>query len=209
MLPGLEDFLQPKGINALKQAAVSGPIIILVSTNSICFALIVTSTKDVQCLRLPALILSKVKLLVDLSRGLSTPGFDFDTLVETRELVNPKNQPEIQPRLLAGPEGYINADPDDVFRELLAELWKNIVKPVFDALKLEVSKRQLCYIVVHICSRNPLIRPGYGGAQLGVWLSFPSMREAFMAQISQIVHQIMWFHPTPLLLPHCSTLLLM
>ncbi|KAJ7202337.1 CHAT domain-containing protein [Mycena pura] len=132
LLPGFEDFMQPKSINALKKAAVSGPIVVLTTTDSTCFALIVTSTKEAQCLELPELMLSRVHILADLSRGLSNSVFDFGTFGD--HLQDPS---ESEARLLAGRDGYINVDPDDAFRRLLAELWKIIVKPVFNALNLE------------------------------------------------------------------------
>ncbi|KAJ6571258.1 CHAT domain-containing protein [Mycena capillaripes] len=135
-LPGFKDFMQPKAMAALQQAAVSGPIVILTTTNSTCFALIVTLSSDVQYLKLPGFLLPEAHLLSDLSRGLSNPAFDFETFVETCE---PEDQrSELKARLFAG-EGTLNVHPDDVFRQLLADLWKNIVKPVFETLKLQKS----------------------------------------------------------------------
>ncbi|KAJ7930920.1 CHAT domain-containing protein, partial [Mycena leptocephala] len=109
-LSGFEDFMQPKAINVLKQAAVSGPVIILSATHSTCCALILTATNEVQYLELP-----------DMSLPIT---------MEQSELLH---------RLLGAREGRINVNPDDVFRELLACLWKDIVKPVIDALKLEAT----------------------------------------------------------------------
>ncbi|KAJ7813569.1 CHAT domain-containing protein, partial [Mycena leptocephala] len=108
-LPGFEDFMRPKAINVLKQAAVLGPIIILTATHSTCCALIVTVTNEVRCLKLPKMSLPVAKHLSDLVRPLSNQA------------------------------GSINVDPNDVFREVLAYLWKDIVKPVFDELKLEAN----------------------------------------------------------------------
>jgi hypothetical protein len=148
LLHGFEDFMQPKGINALKEAAVSGPIIILTANATACFALIVTLSNDVQYLELPQIDLPKVQLLSDLSRGLSKPGIDFNTyFAEMRDHGNnPQDLSEFEARLHGGQEGYINVDPDNIFRELLANLWKNIVKPVFDALHLEVSLMFSCLV---------------------------------------------------------------
>ncbi|KAF8177991.1 CHAT domain-containing protein, partial [Mycena galopus ATCC 62051] len=53
-LPGFEDFMQPKVIATLQQAAVSGPIVILTTTNSTCFALIVTFSTPVHMSELRA-----------------------------------------------------------------------------------------------------------------------------------------------------------
>ncbi|KAJ6532462.1 CHAT domain-containing protein [Mycena capillaripes] len=139
LLPGFEDFMQPKGINTLKKAAASGPIIVLTTTDSTSFALIVT-TKEVECLPLTQIDLPRVRYLADLTRGLSNPSFDFDLFVATRKHEDhPQDQPALDARLVAGREGYMNVNPDEILRRLLADLWRTIVKPVFDALKLEKS----------------------------------------------------------------------
>ncbi|KAJ7768109.1 tetratricopeptide repeat-containing protein [Mycena maculata] len=133
MLPGFDDFMRPKGIGALKQAAASGPIIILTATSSTCFALIVTSSNEVQCLPLPELILPTADVLADLSRGLSNPAFDLESFATTR--TNHQDLMELKARLVGGREGSINVD--DVFRRVLAHLWKVIVKPVFEVLNIQ------------------------------------------------------------------------
>jgi hypothetical protein len=151
-LPGFEDFMQPKGINVLKQAAVSGPIIILTATHSTCCALIVTVTNEVRCLKLPEMSLPMAKCLSDWVRALSNQaGFDFLTFLEpgTRS----QEQSELLDRLCGTREGSINVDSDDLFRALLAYLWEKIVKPVFDALKLEAS---VLFSMDHILSYIPV-----------------------------------------------------
>ncbi|KAJ6551243.1 CHAT domain-containing protein [Mycena capillaripes] len=106
ILPGFEDFMRPKGINALRLSAVSGPIIILTTTKSACFALMVTSTNSVQYLKLSESILPRADLLAGLSRGLLNPAFDFDKFVATREHENhPEDWVELEARLLGGREG--------------------------------------------------------------------------------------------------------
>ncbi|KAF8145064.1 CHAT domain-containing protein [Mycena galopus ATCC 62051] len=110
-LPGFEDFMRPKAITALRKAAVSGPIIILTTTNSTCFALTVTLSSEVQYLKLPEFILPEVHILAELSRGLSNPAFDFDTFVENHEHGNHRS--ELEARLLAGREGTVKMDPDE------------------------------------------------------------------------------------------------
>jgi hypothetical protein len=167
--------MQPKAMNVLKQAAVSGPIIVLATTDSTCFALIVTATKEVQCLKLAEMILPVARWLSDLARALSNQaGFDLHTFLEpgTRS----QEQSELLDRLFGAREGSINVDPDDVFRGVLAYLWKDIVKPVFDELKLEASTM---FSVDHIFflypCRSQIIHCGYGGAQLALLPSFPFM----------------------------------
>ncbi|KAJ7848420.1 CHAT domain-containing protein, partial [Mycena leptocephala] len=117
-MPGFEDFMQPKAIAMLQQAAVSGPIIILTTSHSTSFALIVTLSSDVQYLELPKLTLLEAQVLADMSRQC-------------------EHRSELQVRIFAGREGSINTNAEEVFRGLLADLWKNIVKPVFDVLNLE------------------------------------------------------------------------
>ncbi|KAF8193164.1 CHAT domain-containing protein [Mycena galopus ATCC 62051] len=140
-LPGFGDFMRPKNINALKQAAVAGPILILVPSNSDSFALIVTYTHEVQFLKLPDLTLPFADLLAALSCALSDRAFDFDTFRATRgqERYNPRDLATLDARLFGGREGSIKRSSDDVFRGILADLWENMVKPVLDALGLKKS----------------------------------------------------------------------
>ncbi|KAJ6549556.1 CHAT domain-containing protein [Mycena vulgaris] len=137
MLDGFENFMRSKDITALQEAAISGPIVILTADTSLCFALIVTSSK-VQCLKFWMVV---EDLLADLSRALSTPNFDFAKFLET--LKQGKNDPQdlatFDTRLFGGREGSLMRSSDDVFRALLADLWKNLVKPVFDALNLQAT----------------------------------------------------------------------
>jgi hypothetical protein len=145
-VPGFEHFLQPKKISALKQAAVSGPIVILTASSSTCCSLIVTSTKEVQCLKLPHISLQWITILADLFRALSSPAFDFDTFLEAHKSRKyPQDRSDVLGRLFGTREGHINVDPDDVFRSFLALLWERIVKPVLDALNLQVSTRFLVF----------------------------------------------------------------
>ncbi|KAJ6601817.1 CHAT domain-containing protein [Mycena vulgaris] len=137
MLPGFNDFMRPKTIGALKSAAASGPVVILTATSSTCFALIVTSADEVQCLPLPKLKLPSAAVLAELSRGLANPAFDFETFAATSS--NHQDRLELTTRLVGRREGSRNVDPNDLFRRVLAHLWEIIVKPVFEALKLQAS----------------------------------------------------------------------
>ncbi|KAJ6549965.1 CHAT domain-containing protein [Mycena capillaripes] len=95
----------------------------------------VTLSSEFQYMNLPEYILPEAHLFADLARGLSTPAFDFDTFVESREEGNERS--ELQSRLFAGREGILKMEPDEVFQELLADLRKDIAKPVFEALNLK------------------------------------------------------------------------
>jgi hypothetical protein len=152
-LPGFEDFMRPKAINVLKQAAVSGPIIILTTTDSTCFALIVTATNKVQCLRLLDMSLPKVKVLADLVAH-SSQAFDPGPFfAKYGRNTHREEGAELLDRVFAGRERSVDLDSDDVFQALLIYLWEMIVKPVFSALDLEVS---INIWVDHILSYVPV-----------------------------------------------------
>ncbi|KAJ7274725.1 CHAT domain-containing protein [Mycena rebaudengoi] len=120
-VPGFKDFLRPKSFASLQQAAVFGPIIILLASDSACSALIVKSSGDVQHVELPALkpqILEHYACLPPHSR----------------------HQPDLAARLKMYKEGCVNMSPDDIFRRVLADIWQTIVKPVFEVLNLKKSE---------------------------------------------------------------------
>ncbi|KAJ7642502.1 CHAT domain-containing protein [Mycena polygramma] len=139
MLPGFGDFMQPKKMAALQQAAVFGPIVILTTSHSTSSALIVQSNKEVQKLNLPNLDVHLVLFLADLSRGLSKPGFDLGHFTTGQIYRQGPEAPGDFLRLPGRREGKSDMSSDDVFAWLLAYLWENIVEPVFRVLKLEKS----------------------------------------------------------------------
>ncbi|KAF8196335.1 CHAT domain-containing protein [Mycena galopus ATCC 62051] len=145
ILPGFEDFLKPRNIAALQQAASSGPVIILIAGGLISSALVVTSSNDVQCVHLPAITVSTVQLYANMSRGLSTARstFDISAFFGDRALGDDDNvdPSELATRLLGQCEleGQVNMNADVVFGVLLELLWEQVVKPVFNSLNLEKS----------------------------------------------------------------------
>ncbi|KAF7354370.1 CHAT domain-containing protein [Mycena venus] len=139
-LPGFGHFMRPKSIAALQQAAESGPIVFLTTTDFACFALIVTLSIDVQYVKLPEVLLPEVRVLAELSRGLSNQAFDFDTFIKTRRPGSHlPNGSQLEARLCAGREGTVKLDQNEVFRALLAEIWNGVAKPVLKVLKLQKS----------------------------------------------------------------------
>jgi hypothetical protein len=152
---------------------------------------------------------TKVEVLADLSRALSTPAFDLEIFMETyRSSTGGENRSEFLARLFGGREGSIDADPDNIFCAVLNLLWEDIVKPMLEVLNLQVSK-QFVALYSSLCAcRNQLIHHGYGGAQLALLLSSPFTQQAYITKILQTVPQIMWFHPIHPPSLHCSTLLL-
>ncbi|KAJ7653759.1 CHAT domain-containing protein [Mycena rosella] len=84
LLPGFEDFMQPKSIKTLRQAAVSGPIIILSASNSTCSALIVTLSEDVQHVCLPSRNRQMVETMAELFHALAKDTFDINSFLANR-----------------------------------------------------------------------------------------------------------------------------
>ncbi|KAJ7246075.1 tetratricopeptide repeat-containing protein [Mycena rebaudengoi] len=126
-LPGFEDFMRLKSIASLRQAAVTGPIIILLAGKSACSALIVRSSDDVQHVPLPALSLQAVKLYSDFPRALFMGNFDIVKFLDARGPSGKSlDQPDLEARLFGYREDHINMSTDDIFRRNLAEMWKTI-----------------------------------------------------------------------------------
>jgi hypothetical protein len=111
-LPGFEDFMCPKSMTSLRQAALMGPIVILLASKSSCSALIVTSSEDIKHVELPN---SNLKAI--------------------------KDQTDLGTRLYGARENQVNMDSNDIFQRHLADIWTTIVKPVFDVLKLKAGHK--------------------------------------------------------------------
>ncbi|KAJ7438299.1 CHAT domain-containing protein [Mycena galericulata] len=139
-VPGFEDFLQPKTIASLCQAAAYGPIIILLASGSSCSALIVNSNEGVQHVPLARLKVQTVEhYYSDLPRALSGRTSNLNHFLEAHGQEEPSTQPsDLEARLHGAREGHLNMSPNDIFRNVLAEIWLEIVKPVFEVLKLKV-----------------------------------------------------------------------
>jgi hypothetical protein len=139
-VPGFEDFLQPKSFASLQQAAVSGPIIILLAGNSAYSALIVKSSENAKHVELPALKLQILEHYAYLPRALLGRTFNVKDFLEGHRLDEDSN---LGTRLKMTQEDHVNMSPDDLFRRVLEDNWQTIVKPVFEVLDLKVS----CQIV--------------------------------------------------------------
>ncbi|KAJ7290268.1 CHAT domain-containing protein [Mycena rebaudengoi] len=140
-VPGFEDLLWPKGIASLQQAAVSGPIIILLANDSACSALIIKYSEDVQHVQLSALNLQMLQqYYAELPHALSDRTFNVKDFLENHgHRDNPHYQSDLEARLFGAQEDCVNMSPNDIFCRLLADIWKTIVKPVFEVLNLEKS----------------------------------------------------------------------
>ncbi|KAK0218628.1 CHAT domain-containing protein [Armillaria fumosa] len=112
-LPGFEDFLRPKRLATLKNAAKLGPVVIVNASFRACDALIlIPGLDDVIHIPLEDFSYEKAEILLKrLNKSLSALG------VRTRAS-----------RPVYGPSDK------DVFMNVLKELWSCVVKPVLDGL---------------------------------------------------------------------------
>ncbi|KAJ6527732.1 CHAT domain-containing protein, partial [Mycena capillaripes] len=139
-LPGFEDFMCLKSMASLGQAALMGPIVILLASKSSCSALIITSSEDINYVQLPNIDLRAIELYADLPRALTTTNPDImNHLKTTRSSEKLADQTDLETRLYGAREGQVNMGSDDIFQRHLADIWTTIVKPVFDALKLKAD----------------------------------------------------------------------
>ncbi|KAJ7737592.1 CHAT domain-containing protein [Mycena maculata] len=139
MLPGFEDFMRPKGIMALKRAAVHGPIAILNAGKSSGHALLVTPLGEVQCVPLPHISQPSVIWLVKILQALSGSTFDIvEFITKHSRGENTTDWAFMEARLLGGPE-VLDPTSNNAFQGLLGILWEVIVKPIIDALNLKKS----------------------------------------------------------------------
>ncbi|KAJ7210756.1 hypothetical protein GGX14DRAFT_624867 [Mycena pura] len=188
-VPGFEDFLLPKDIVSLRQAAASGPIIILLAGNSDCSALIIKSSVGVQHVQLPGLNAQTLKHYADLPRALSDRTFNVNVFVEAHRCEEyPTQQSDLEARLYGAQEDRFNMSPDDILRRHLADIWRAIVKPVFEVLNLKASCQlpnffplNIYVIYVARLCRSQRIPLACGGVQLGLFPPFPSMQQGFIA----------------------------
>jgi hypothetical protein len=140
-LEGFEDFLLPKSILTLQQAATHGPIVILNSSSNGCAALIVTHSADVRCVPLPDMTHQRVAFL---SRSLSRSELDIaEYLVQYPDSSISQNlKRSVNPRFTMSLEVLDSGLPrnhNEVLGFVLGILWESVAKPVLDAMDLKVT----------------------------------------------------------------------
>ncbi|KAJ6526886.1 tetratricopeptide repeat-containing protein [Mycena vulgaris] len=139
-LPGFDDFMCPKSMASLRQAALMGPIVILLASKSSFSALIITSSEDIKYVQLPNIDLRALELYADLPRALTTLNPDvMNELKASSSSDRLADQTDLETRLYGAREGQLNMSSDDIFKRYLADIWTTIVKPVFDVLKLKAA----------------------------------------------------------------------
>ncbi|KAJ7237411.1 aromatic di-alanine and tetratricopeptide repeat-containing protein [Mycena rebaudengoi] len=142
-LRGFEDFLGPKGIASLRRAAESGPVVILLATRSTSSALIVTSSDDVQCVRLPRInqpaVASYAEIIQEFSKHSTV---DLTSFIQKRTFENESDSItwfHVKSRLFGSQEGAEIVSFDEFLNSLLGILWNDVVQPVFQFLNIQKS----------------------------------------------------------------------
>jgi len=150
-LDGFEDFLLPRSFSSLQISAKVHPVIILIPNDDGSDCLIMTST-DLHHISLPQLFSNTLEALVHLT-ALATSQVHHDVPVSHIQLIE-GIQAILTPDFADGLRGLENSEPveraggpvnlygkrssDDCFRQVLEFLWKELVKPIVDYLKLQV-----------------------------------------------------------------------
>ncbi|KAJ7651777.1 CHAT domain-containing protein [Mycena rosella] len=152
-VPGFEDFMQPKGIVKLQQAAKHGPVVVLNAGRSSCHALIVHFSGKVDCVLLPELRTRNfVNYLAQIVQAISSA--TFHSFLATS--LNRGFDSDSTDRLIGKLVYEKSQSPTDWFQAVLAILWIHLVNPVIQHLKLQnmvVSNRAL-HLPAHPRRRN-------------------------------------------------------
>ncbi|CCL99877.1 uncharacterized protein FIBRA_01902 [Fibroporia radiculosa] len=118
-LPGFERFLLPRTVSQLAPSAHAGPVVILNASQYRCDALVLLAeSDDVLHVPLPDITYEQVdNLQKSLNRLLASHGRVISPMDRAiREVV------------------WRDRTPDESFKFILSELWKNVVRPMLDAL---------------------------------------------------------------------------
>jgi tetratricopeptide (TPR) repeat protein len=127
-LPDFERFLLPKEYSELRDAARSGPVIVLNASRYGCDALIIASPLELRHVRLDKLTYEHADFLLKLLYA----ALDSQQLRDERHLARlSKNQ----------------LDKDATFRDVLGQLWEMVVKPVLGCIEsFQVSDQISCFV---------------------------------------------------------------
>jgi tetratricopeptide (TPR) repeat protein len=127
-LPGYDDFLRPKKLSQLQEAARHGPVVVINIYESRCDALVIRADLD-DVVHIPLHTFSHrhaESLQRSLAAVISVPG------------LRARYSDRDATRVYLG----VDRNPNDTLRSILSQLWEHIVKPVLDGLAFPV--RDLC-----------------------------------------------------------------
>ncbi|KAJ7922210.1 CHAT domain-containing protein [Mycena leptocephala] len=144
-LEGFERFLLPKTISELSPAAQKGPVVILNITDTQCDALVLIPGLDDEVMHIPlndfkadhaGSMAQSLRDLVGQSERLGMAR-DGQTNPSRGSMAQSLGDLVGRSERLVIREGQMN--PRDEFEHILSQLWKEIAKPVLDALAITVS----------------------------------------------------------------------
>ncbi|KAJ6484145.1 CHAT domain-containing protein [Mycena sanguinolenta] len=142
-LRGFEDFLRPKGIASLRQAAEAGPVVVLLTTQTTSSALIVTSSNDVQCVQLPRINQPAAARYAEIIQELTKhSAVDLNSFIEKRMAENESDSTtwiHVKSRLTGRRENSRMVSFDEFLNKLLGILWNDVVQPVLHFLNIQKS----------------------------------------------------------------------
>ena len=168
---GFERFLLPKTFSQLTAAAHSGPVVILNASKRRCDALIVTAGADDPLhVPLPDITFSEVVALQSMLQNLLDNG---GRLVSAPE-------PDRAARLTSK-----QLSASDVFKRILSELWRKVVRPILERLEYSVSQLS-GQCPIDPCMRRSLESCGaFFGVRLGPLRFSPFTLRVFMIRTNR------------------------
>jgi hypothetical protein len=147
-LEGFQDFLRPSRLSTLQNAAARIPVVILNASATDCSALILTAM-GVQHVPLADLSFTEVTTLVKLThhaiaqngRGVvpESNRAHVEALVQQMPLLSDALQLRQPFERHVKRVSSTSAQPDDIFRFILAVLWVSVVEPIIRLLGSEVN----------------------------------------------------------------------
>ncbi|KAF8209683.1 CHAT domain-containing protein [Mycena galopus ATCC 62051] len=150
-LDGFNDFLSSKTADSLKDAAVSGPVVILGADpwGAVSYALIVSLSQGdrmrVQHVELPRFDFATAQIYGQLLRTAAKEGsvdinhVDPNWPTRRGDGGNSGHSSVAGSRLFGRTENAEYKTLDEILEELLPKLWKDVVKPIVDTLQLKKS----------------------------------------------------------------------
>jgi hypothetical protein len=197
-VPGFHNFLKPPLCSALIQSLPdSGPAVIVNVHHTRCDAIALIAGADGPLhIQLPRFSWDKANRYQQ----------DFITYLQGHQLrMQGAELDLLEDQQKRGIKPHIKNEKVLV-HDVLEGLWKDVVKPILEALGFSVSGLYLTSCLFYSENLNRLLNhhhsmqsyQGSGGAQLALWLFFLSMQQEFTVEV-QVPLKVFWimlFHPT-------------
>ncbi|KDR80467.1 hypothetical protein GALMADRAFT_1201610 [Galerina marginata CBS 339.88] len=201
-LDGFEDFLQPRTLSSLQEAAAESPVVHLISNDDSSHCLIVTST-DIHCIVFSTLSVARLRDLVCLIQAAASQSKIWRSSLQEFSQNAGAFSPAIQKTLRNWVgleekrgmryEGQISSD--DIFRSVLKTIWDEVVKPVVDFLDLQKSENPLAlyWCPTGMFSFLPIHAAGCYDNELGIECASDYLVSSYTPTIGALLTR----NPTP------------